>query len=400
VVVPPDLICFSHLRWDFVFQRPHHLMVRAARDRRVLFIEEPVSDARASIGRTHRQGVTVLTPRLPDRYGRTDAMHALQDMVRGEMRRAGVTDPVRWYWTPMQLRWSDDLPAAAIVYDCMDELSAFRGAPPELVAAELDLLRRADLVFTGGTQLFRSKRGRHHAVHRFPSSVDHAHFAQARSMRVEPADQASIPAPRLGWFGVIDERFDGGLVAAVAAMRPDWQLVLVGPTAKVDPAELPSAPNIHYLGPKDYRELPAYLARWDVGIMPFAMNDATRFISPTKTPEYLAAGLPVVSTPIADVVEPYGTQGLVGIAGDAPSFIEAVERALVTDRRDLMDRADRFLANDTWDATWQAMDRLIREAVAARVIRIPTAPGRPVPPLDRVPAVVAAAGGAPAVQEV
>jgi UDP-galactopyranose mutase len=325
-------------------------------------------------------------------------MHALRDMVRGEMGRAGVSEPVRWYWTPMALRWSDDLPAAAIVYDCMDELSAFRGAPPQLVSAELDLLRRADLVFTGGTQLFRSKRGRHHAVHRFASSVDHAHFAQARRATTVPADQASIPTPRLGWFGVIDERFDGPLVEAVAAMRPDWQLVLVGPTAKVDPAELPSALNIHYLGPKDYRDLPTYLAGWDVGIMPFALNEATRFISPTKTPEYLAAGLPVVSTPIADVVEPYGTHGLVEIADDAPSFVEAVERALATDRTDLRERADGFLANDTWDATWRAMDRLIHEAVAARAIRIPAALVAAVQPIDRVPAAVAA-GAAPSAQE-
>jgi UDP-galactopyranose mutase len=313
------------------------------------------------------------------------------------MRREGLRDAVSWYWTPMALRWSGELPATAIVYDCMDELSAFRGAPPELVAAEAELLRRADLVFTGGTQLFRSKRGRHRAVHRFPSSVDHAHFAQARSIQAGPQDQASIPHPRLGWFGVIDERFDGSLLAAVAASRPDWQLVLVGPIVKVDPAELPTAPNIHYLGPRDYQELPGYLAGWDVGIMPFAMNEATRFISPTKTPEYLVAGLPVVSTPVADVVEPYGTQGLVEIAGDPAAFVEAVERALVADRRELTERADRFLALDTWDATWRAMDDLITSAVASRTASTsdPVAMS-----IDRLPAPMAAGTGAHSLQEV
>ena len=397
--MPHDLVCFSHLRWDFVFQRPHHLMVRAARDRRVLFIEEPTLGAELTLSRTQRQGVTVLTPRLPESYSRPQAERALRDMIHQAVGSEGLERPVRWYWTPMALQWSDGLPAAAVVYDCMDELSAFRGAPPELVAAETSLLQRADLVFTGGTQLYRAKRGRHRSVHRFPSSVDRAHFAQARDIRTEPADQREIPDPRLGWFGVIDERFDGRLVAEVAALRPDWQLVLIGPTVKIDPSELPTGPNIHYLGPKDYQELPAYLAHWDVGIMPFAINEATRFISPTKTPEYLAAGLPVVSTPVTDVVEPYGTQRLVEIAEDGPSFVEAVGRALVADREDLIARADRFLALESWDATWHAMDRLITGAIAARTARTPTVAVGRLRPADRVPVPVAAGAMARSPQE-
>jgi len=255
----------------------------------------------------------------------------------------------------------------------MDELSAFLGAPPELVDEEKHLLRAAALVFTGGTQLYESKRRRHPAVYRFPSSVDKTHFARARSFTSDPADQASIGTPRLGWFGVIDERLDRDLVAAVAAARPDWQLVLIGPVVKIDPDLLPTGPNIHYLGPKPYDSLPDYLTGWDVGIMPFARNDSTRFISPTKTPEYLAAGLPVVSTPIADVIDPYGRLSLVGIAGEPAAFVAAVGRALRTDLKGHRLRADSFLSGMSWDSTWAAMDQLITAAVAERQQRsLPT----------------------------
>jgi UDP-galactopyranose mutase len=229
--------------------------------------------------------------------------------------------------------------------------------------SEANLLARADLVFTGGQSLYEAKRGQHPRVFAFPSSVDAAHFARARREIEDPADQAAIPHPRLGFFGVIDERMDLDLLAAVADARPDWHLAIIGPVVKVDPALLPKRANIHYLGKKDYQELPAYLAGWDVALLPFAINESTRFISPTKTPEYLAAGKPVVSTPIRDVVRPYGMRGLVHIAATADDFVQAIAQALAEDGDARMQRADAFLAQESWDRTWERMRRLIEEVI-------------------------------------
>jgi UDP-galactopyranose mutase len=196
--------------------------------------------------------------------------------------------------------------------------------------------------------------------------VDVEHFASARSFAGEPPDQAAIAHPRLGFFGVIDERMDYDLLRGVAAARPGWHLVLIGPTAKIDPAALPRAANIHYLGAKSYAELPAYIAGWDAAMLPFARNEATRFISPTKTPEYLAAGKPVVSTSIRDVVRPYGQQGLARIADCAADFVAAVESAMAEDAAERIRAADAFLTHTSWDGTWTRMRQLIEEAIAAR----------------------------------
>ena len=251
----------------------------------------------------------------------------LDDFIETE----AIRDYVLWYYTPMALALTRHLSPLAVVYDCMDELSAFQGAPATLREHERELMQRASLVLTGGRSLYEAKRHQHHNIHALPSSVDVAHFARARSIAIDPRDQAGIPHPRLGFFGVIDERLDIALVDGVAAARPDWHLVMIGPVVKIDPASLPRRPNIHYLGSKPYGELPHYLAGWDVALLPFARNEATRFISPTKTPEYMAAGKPVVSTSIQDVVRPYGEQGLVRIADDVPAFVDACLRG--DDRR-------------------------------------------------------------------
>ncbi len=309
---------------------------------------------------------------------------------------------VLWYYTPMALAFTDHLRPLATIYDCMDELSAFTAAPPALAQHEANLFARADLVFTGGQSLYDAKRHQHPQVYLFPSSVDQAHFARAREPRADPADQAPLPHPRLGFYGVLDERLDRDLVAAIADARPDWSLVLIGPVVKIDPASLPRRANIHYLGPKDYADRPAYLAGWDVALIPFAHNAVTRFISPTKTPEYLAAGVPVVSTAIRDVVSPYGEHGLVQIADTAADVVAAVERALVEDRARLTARVDAFLDNMSWDRTWRRMGRLIDALVDARrtdsAVAAPAAlaasgtsdgcitsgaPALPLPPLDR-----------------
>jgi glycosyltransferase involved in cell wall biosynthesis len=239
-----------------------------------------------------------------------------------------IERPILWYYTPAALAISGHFPAAATVYDCMDELAAFDFAPSDLADRERELIGRADLVFTGGRSLYEAKRGRNKATYLFPSAVDQEHFAQAHNAQPDPPDQAPIPHPRLGWFGVIDERFDRDLLAELAKRRPDWHFVIVGPVAKIDDEALPRGGNIHYLGAKPYETLPSYLAGWDAALLLFARNRATRFISPTKTPEYLAGGKPVVATPIADVAAEWGSDGLIAIADGARSFERAIAAAL------------------------------------------------------------------------
>jgi UDP-galactopyranose mutase len=358
------LICFSHLRWSFVFQRPQHLMTRFARDFDVIFWEEPVAPADGEGQGLRRSadpsGVHVFTPVLDDAVQGADRTEALRKLLDGVVKE--TRGPiVRWYYTPMMLPFSRDLKAACIVYDCMDELANFKFAPPELTSLERELLAAADVVFTGGYSLYEAKRNRHPNIHPFPSSVDRAHFGKAREGMADPADQAALPRPRLGFYGVVDERMDLDLLAAVADARPDWTLVMVGPVVKIDPATLPQRPNIAYLGGKTYDELPAYLAGWDVALMPFAINESTRFISPTKTPEYLAGGKPVVSTPITDVIRHYGELEGVAISGDAEGFIAACEAALRLQPGGgaWLEQVDAQLAELSWERTQAQMLSLI-----------------------------------------
>jgi UDP-galactopyranose mutase len=347
-----------------VFQRPQHLMTRAARDRRVFFFEEPEFDSnelrpRLQIDRSG--GVTVVVPRLPESC-RGDANAAQRALIDELIESEEIDDYVLWFYTPMALAFTDHLLPQAIVYDCMDELSAFKGAPAVLKDYEAALLRRASLVLTGGQSLYEAKRHQHPNIHPFPSSVDVAHFGQARSHTADPADQAFVPHPRLGFFGVIDERMDLALLDAVASTRPDWHIVMLGPVVKIDPGALPRRPNIHYLGSKKYDELPSYVAGWDVALLPFARNEATRFISPTKTPEYMAAGKPVVSTSIRDVVRPYGQQGLVRIADEPAAFVRACAAAMAEDATERLRQADAFLRQTSWDGTWRRIGLLVEDA--------------------------------------
>lgn len=359
-----DLVCLSHLRWDFVFQRPQQLMTRYAQTRRVFFVEEPIVEDTAGSDWLHVRQIDrnlhVAVPHIGTDAARAEAaQRALLDRLIAEY---AINRYALWYWTPMALPFTRHLTPAATVYDCMDELSAFAGAPASLLMLEDELLRRADVVFTGGQSLFEAKAARHPNIHPFPSSVDVPHFMAARDGRPDPEDQSALPHPRLGYFGVIDERMDLALVEGVARRRPNWHWVLIGPTAKIDPASVPCAPNIHQLGMKPYDQLPDYLAGWDVAVLPFARNDATRFISPTKTPEYLAAGCAVVSTSIRDVVRPYGDAGLVHIADTVDAFVGAVERALVEDRAERLRRVDRLLAHASWDTVVQRTSDLIAVA--------------------------------------
>ena len=364
----PDIVCLTHLRWDFVFQRPQHLLTRCARLHRVFVVEEPMpGDGLPRLDVTVRQhGIHVVVPRLPAGLDVKEADRLQAQLLGSFFQEQRITNYLLWYYTPMALGFTRHLRPRAVVYDCMDELSAFAGAPVSMREREAQLLARADVVFTGGHSLFEHKRHSHPNVHAFPSSVDVDHFAKARSPQRDPEDQAGIPHPRLGFFGVVDERMDLELLAQVSRARPDWHMVIVGPVVKIDPAVLPRAANIHYLGPKQYDELPSYLAGWDVALLPFARNESTRFISPTKTPEYLAAGKPVVSTSIRDVVRPYGVRGLARIADEPHEFVAAVEAALAEDAAERLRVVDAFLTQTSWDGTWTRMYRLVSAAVTAR----------------------------------
>jgi len=370
-VTGTDLVCFSHLRWDFVYQRPQHLMSRFAKQFRTFFIEEPVFH---NAGDTYKikltdENVWVVTPLLNE---------AAQDSlsIRNRQRhllnllflQKNITEYITWYYTPMALKISSDLKPKMVIYDCMDELSAFKFAPAELKIMEADLFSRAQVVFTGGQSLFEAKKNGHHNIFPFPSSIDKTHFSQARKNLVEPPDQKDIPQLRFGFYGVIDERFNIQMIKEVAEKRPDWQLVLIGPVVKINPDDLPRHNNIHYLGCKSYNELPLYLSGWDVAMIPFEKNESTKYISPTKTPEYLAAGKPVISTSITDVVSPYGDKNLVYIADSADEFIAAAEKELSKTPAGIkrwLAKVDSFLENVSWDNTNQQMMDKIEEVLLA-----------------------------------
>ncbi len=364
-----DLICFSHLRWDFVFQRPQHLLGRCAKGRRVFFWEEPVFTEPGKEGLVvskREDGLTVVTPHLPHGSRPEQVESDQREMLDCFLIDQKIESYVCWYYTPMSLAFSQHLQPLAVVYDCMDELSAFKGAPPALRVYEKNLFNLSDVMFTGGQSLYEAKRDHHPNIHPFPSSIDSRHFARARGMTAEPEDQAGIPHPRLGFFGVLDERLDRELLRSMAEARPDWHFVMVGPVVKIAPEELPHAPNIHYLGGKSYAELPAYIAGWEVALLLFAHNESTRFISPTKTPEYLAAGKPVVSTSIRDVVRPYGELGFARIADSPDEFIKAIEQALASTSDDWLVQVDEFLSHNSWDITWNRMWELVEEILVRR----------------------------------
>ena len=341
-------------------------MARFAKQRRVFYWEEPLYDAPNTPGVELRTcpttGVRIATPHLPpDAHVSTSS--ALRDLLAQFVASNKIENPIVWFYTPMALSFFPaSIAPSVVIYDCMDELSMFHGAPPMLREMEAQLFAKADLVFTGGASLYEAKRRQHSRVSLFASGVDASHFVRARTTREQFAEHASIMGPRLGYAGVIDERIDLPLIDAIAEKRPDWQIVMIGPTAKIDPASLPSRPNIHWLGLKCYQDLPRYFSGWDVALMPFALNESTRFISPTKTPEYLWAGLPVVSTAIRDVVSPYGDLGFVQVANDAEQFVSAAEAAMAGGAcPKWRERTDQFIGTLSWDSVWSGMNSLVEK---------------------------------------
>jgi glycosyltransferase involved in cell wall biosynthesis len=364
--VPDILICFSHLRWDFVFQRPQHILSRLAKQMQVFYIEEPVEDnTRPAHYVTVQRGpsVTVIVPHLPGSLNNSAGIKAQENLFADFMTAHTQAIIAFWYYTPMALLFSRNFMPEVTIYDCMDELSAFKFAPKELKSLEQELLEKSDVVFTGGHSLYEAKKTRHSNIHAFPSSIDKQHFTKARLTEFTIGRKKNSRFT-LGFYGVIDERFDIELVGGIADQRPEWDIILIGPVVKIDPATLPANNNIKYLGPKSYEELPKLISDWDIALIPFLLNESTRFISPTKTPEYLAAGLPVISTAIRDVVHPYGQHQLVMIGQDASEFIALAEQVCSgTDKKEWLQRVDFFLSDNSWDHTCERMLKLISQAV-------------------------------------
>jgi glycosyltransferase involved in cell wall biosynthesis len=343
-------------------------MTRLAEHYNILFVEEPVyEEGQAYLKKTEvAPHITVCQPHTPiHAWGFHDDQLPTMQTLLADLVPAGER-PVVWFYTPMALPLLQGFDPSLVVYDCMDELSAFKNPPKQLLQRESALLNMADLCFTGGPSLYQAKKDRHPNAHCFSSSVDAKHFQQALDRTNSHPDQANVPHPRLGFYGVIDERFDTDLIREVAAARPDWHIVLVGPVVKIDPAHLPQAQNIHYMGQRGYNDLPKFLAGWDVCLLPFALNESTKFISPTKVLEYMAAELPAVSTPITDVKVPYGD--VVAIANDAQEFIAACDRMLTMNAEQqaaLKEKMRAVVAGTSWDNTAAKMHHLIQTTVPA-----------------------------------
>lgn len=372
-IMPKNLLCLSHLRWDFVFQRPQHLLTRFSETSTVYFFEEPIFDSETDSYLTFSKrlpNLWVCIPHLAQGLDKAQTNAELTALMDKFLQNKDLEDFTFWYYTPMALEFTDKYSPKLTVFDCMDELSAFKFAPAELKELERKLLAKADIVFTGGNSLYEAKKHQHGNIYPFPSSIEKAHFEKARKKTIQPADQANVPGPKLGFYGVIDERFDIELIRGIADARPEWQIMLIGPVVKIDPATLPQNKNIHYLGQKSYTELPSYLSGWDIALIPFMLNESTRFISPTKTPEYLSAGIPVVSTPIRDVVNPYGTSKLVQIGSDVDEFVKAIEKNLGLNskkRADWLAEVDEFLALNSWDRTCSVMQKLMENTIKERI---------------------------------
>lgn len=356
--VTKDLVCFSHLRWNFVYQRPQHLLSRFAKHFRVFFIEEAIfhdsaNNLQVSLS---EENVWIIVPHLNHNLSEEEKINTQKDLLSKLFRNLEIENYLFWYYTPMALTISDHFEPLLIVYDCMDELSAFKFAPPELKSREVEMFQKADLIFTGGYSLYEVKKPLHNNIYAFPSSIEKEHFSLARHISSDPSDQQHIPHPRIGFFGVIDERMNIELIEKIAEKKPEWHFVMIGPIVKIDSSTLPRPHNIHYLGGKTYPELPSYLAGWDIAMIPFALNESTQFISPTKTPEYLSAGKPVVSTSITDVVNPYGVNNLVSIADTPGEFITCIQSELSkSDKSKWLEHVDDFLSDNSWDNTWKKM---------------------------------------------
>lgn len=363
------IVVHCHLRWDGVWQRPQQILSRLAQRRRILFVEEPIflrPGEKPFLHVREANGVTIAQPHTPPQPQHLPSVSdenkaIIRDLVAPLIREQGYEGAVRWHYAPMAIYLADLTQSPTVVYDCMDELSAFKGAPPELVACERELMNQADVMFTGGLSMWLNKKQHHENCHRFDSGVDVEHFAQATQADTEiPEDARHLPHPVIGYYGVIDERMDYDAIRALSAAFPEGTILLVGPITKVDPAELPKADNIVYAGQRSYNDLPRYLKAFDVALVPFADNPATKFLSPTKTLEYFAGHKPVVSSPVKDVVENYAD--IVRIARSPEEYVAAVKAALNEDNSERARLGLERAQEKTWDAIVAQMEELLAAA--------------------------------------
>ncbi len=364
----PDIVVFSHLRWEFVWQRPQHIIQRLSKNRNILIVEEPIpfhkrDEGKAKITQVDTN-ITVLQPQA--RW--ENFSDVVTPFVQQYVKEKGSSQPILWFYSPMFVEVSETIPHQLIVFDCMDELSAFNGAPQSLIDKEAQLLEMADVVFTGGKSLFDSKKQKAKKVFCFPSSVDQQHFEKALKVFTPvPGDLKQVPHPIIGFYGVIDERMDLALLEKVASTLPLLSFVLVGPIVKIDPETLPKQSNIYYLGQRSYEELPQYLKAFDVAMMPFALNKSTQFISPTKTLEFMAAMKPIVSTPIYDVVRDY--QQEVAIADDEKKFAQAIQNYIHESPRERIQREklqQQVIKRTSWDKTVHQMEKILLDQLGTK----------------------------------
>ncbi|KAF2514877.1 glycosyltransferase [Flavobacterium foetidum] len=348
-----DMIVFSHLRWKFVFQRPQHLIIRMAQNIKVLFVEEPLRNHQDD-----KQGtLTEINENLHILQPNVDHIEDIAVVLPAFVSNRNIS--LAWFYSPAFCPLLSVFQFDTIIYDCMDELTLFKGAPPQLIEQEKYLMANANIIFTGGKSLYESKKQLHSNVYCFPSSVDQEHFAKAQSNISVPVDIGDLPTPIVGYYGVIDERIDLELIAATANKLPDVSFVMIGPMAKIEESELPKSSNIYYLGMKCYNELPCYLKAFDVAMMPFALNDATKFISPTKTLEYMAAKKPIISTKITDVVRDYSE--CLNLVDNADEFVEAIRNFINKNTdNEWKEQYEEILERTSWDRTADQMKSIIK----------------------------------------
>jgi glycosyltransferase involved in cell wall biosynthesis len=347
-----DMIVFSHLRWDFVYQRPQHIISRMSEKYSVLFVEEPIGFNPSEEGTATiieiNSNLRVLKPKVK-------SISDISKTVLAHVKSSSVE--MGWFYSAAFSPLLNDIKFDKVIYDCMDELSLFKGASKELAAQEKYLMSEADIVFTGGKSLYESKKHAHKNVYCFPSSVEREHFQKALNGLSVPEEISRLKHPIVGYYGVIDERIDLQLLNDTAVKNPDVSFVMIGPLAKIEDQDLPKQKNIVYLGMKAYSRLPNYLKGFDIAMMPFALNDATKFISPTKTLEFMAAGKPIISTPVTDVVRDY--QHCVNVVRTADEFSEAILTVSREEANQLAGVYETILNKTSWTDTVKRMDYLI-----------------------------------------
>jgi glycosyltransferase involved in cell wall biosynthesis len=369
-----SIIVHSHLKWDWVWQRPQQFLSRLSKKHRVLFIESPDAvDGLAASKVALREvddypNVVVLQMQMPasqlaDReWADNERRRLLQSVLAGPLGRS-FQSVVQWFYDPMAVTaFAGQMNERAIVYDCMDQLSQFKFAPPELVRRERELLALADVVFAGGPKIWEEKRKYNSNCFSYGCGVDLAHFAQAREQDcVVPADVRDLPGPTFGYIGVVDERLDYDLIDKLAKANSTGSVVMVGPSTKVDPAMLPRRANIHWLGGRDYSLLPNYAKAFNVCLMPFALNEATEFINPTKALEYMATATPIVSTPIRDVVRQFSD--IVSVAASPTEFIAACARAAKQPDQSAIRGGVELARKNSWESIVRKLQAHIEEAI-------------------------------------